>query len=240
MQQHSTQFVIDCITHLLNNSECASYQFLFKVISKLQCRDVLCVSDIQSVVNGFPKLLPLELIAELDKLGIISFANYFQSCAEDPKKLANWVKILVRVACEPEDEGDRGLLIYLLLLIIEIGYGNLSPEVEKNIKGKTIKAAVVMVNSITRKIWDFLWETPAVRVHMLDITSCQPSQLENLNLSSLKKCCTEQLAFLLSYKPEIKATAAISSQHEWTYFKTQPNIVHLTTQVFLIQLEVCF
>ena len=235
MQQHSTQFVKECITHLVTSSECPSYDFLLKVISELQCRDLLHVSDIQSLVNGFPKLLPVELIVEFDKLGIISFINYFQSCVDDPKKLAHWVRILVSIGSEPDEE-DQGLLIYLLLAIIGIGYGDLPPEVEKCVNGKTIKAAVVMMNSITRKIWDFLWETPRRRIHFYDITTCQPSQLKYLNLISFKKCCTEQLVFLLSYKPEIKATVAISSQHEWTYFKTQSNIVHLITQVTTIHI----
>jgi len=231
MQQHSTHFVKECISHLLNNSESSSYLFLLKVISELQSRDLLCLSEIHSHISGFPKLLPIELIVELDKLGTISFTNYFQCCADDPKKLANWVRILVHIACEPDDEGDQNLLTYLLLAIIKIGYGVLFPEVEKHINGKTIKAAVVMINSITRKIWDFLWETPEKRIFLYDITACRPNQLQNVDLPSFQKCCIEQLAFLLSYKPEIKATVAINSQYEWTYFKMQSNIVHLITQV---------
>ena len=230
-RQHCTQFIIECISHLSDNLESSTCPFLFKIVSELHCRDLLFHAEIQSRANSFPKLLPLELIVKLDKLGIISFVNYFQSCVDNPKKLAHWVRILVHVACEPDAEEDQDLLIYLLSAIIEIGYGVLSPELQETINGKTLKAAMVMINSITRKVWDFLWDTPERKVHLYDIACHEPSRLKILNLLSFQKCCTEQLAFILSYKPEIKATAAINSQHEWTYIKVPANTVHFVTQV---------
>lgn len=189
--------------------------------------------EIQQHVNKYPSLLPPQLIITLDRLGVMSFPNFFQNGIDNSKKIASWVRCILTLACEPKEEDDIVTMQAIVTAIVGIGFGKLPLEMQNLITSQTVKTSVLMVNSFTRKIWDFLWENSDVKVHIFELP--QDPGLMSCDVQAIQSCYLEQLAFLFSYKPEIKASVAITSQHEWTYFKSQENVTNFIMQVILFK-----
>lgn len=237
LQDFATKFVCESIEYLVasqNEDSRFTPKFLMALMSKLSATNSLNNYETQQQINCFPSLIPPQLVIKLDQLGIVSFASYFQNGINSSKKIASWVKCILQLACEPEDEDDITALQALVTSIIGIGFSKLPPEMQSTITSQTVKTSVLMINSITRKIWDFLWENPDIKALVFDIP--QDLQYMSCSVEAIQSCYLEQLTFLLSYKPDIKASAAIASQHEWTYFKCPENITNFIMQVYYIWL----
>ncbi|XP_057381020.1 uncharacterized protein LOC130703609 [Daphnia carinata] len=233
---YATQFVIQGVNALIGKHFDLKGNFFYAITTKLAGQGEIHSQKIQDVVNNQPAVTPFQVIVKLEKIGVVSIILYFQSCSECSEKLSAWVDSLFALACSPPNPEESDLLHYLLTIIIHIGFGDLSADLQRNISGQTIKIAVSLLNDLTRRMWDFLWEFPGKEIHAFDflvdsqqVMFCQPT--------SLRRCYLEQLSFIISYKPEIKPITAIKSQHEWTFFKSPKNVANLITQL-LIPLEV--
>ena len=236
--RHATQFVVEALFLLINKSPAAddhSDKFLLALVAQLSSKSKIHMNDVQLKLQSHATLVPIYLVMELDQLGVVSLVHYFQSCAESKEKATCWVRSLVKLACEPANNKDLMTFHYLFAAIIEIGSGNMFSE--SQIGGPAQKIALQVINNVIRKLWDHLWENPEKDVsNALEIpdgnSSSQPSTY--FHLSSFKKCYLDQLQFLISYKPEIKASKAITSQAEWTFFKSPKNIASFVSQVNII------
>lgn len=113
--------------------------------------------------------------------------------------------------------------------MVEIGFGAMFADVSSG--GQMQKTALQIINSVIRKIWDFLWENPEKELQLLEISAISSQKTTYFQLSSFQKCYLDQLQFLISYKPEIKASKAVNSQSEWTFFKSPRNIASFVSQV---------
>lgn len=233
---YATQFVIQGVKALIGKHFKLEGNFFYVLAKKLASQGEIYNQKIQDVINNQPALAPFQVIVKLDKIGVISIILYFQSCSGCSSKLSAWVDSLFVLSCSPPNPQESDLLHYLLTVVIHIGFGELSADLQKNISGQTLKIAVSLLNDLTRLMWDFLWEFPEKEIHAFD-SLVDSQQVMFCQLSSLQRCYLEQLSFIISYKPEIKPITAIKSQHEWTYFKSPKNVVNLITQL-LIPLEV--
>jgi Fanconi anaemia group A protein N terminus len=227
--QHATQFVVEGVSHLVSRD--SSRKFLLNVIAKLQELEALNGSDIQAKFNDCPYIVPLDILFQCEKLGVISLVLYFQSCVDHSKKATALLRLLVDAACESKNE-ENEVLRYFLDMFVQLGHNDLPTEMKNTVSNKTINAASVILKNISRKIWDFLWENPEKHVYFLEISDVKG--FAQIKLPSYQKCYLELLAYLLSYKPDVKPATAITSQSEWTYFKNPKNVLHLITQVCLI------
>ena len=171
-------------------------------------------------------------LVELDKRGIVSFTHYFQCNSTTSSKCSTWVKYLVKLACEANSEEENATLHYLLCSIINIGYGTLPPDIQNSIGGQTPKNACLIMTTMTGKLWEFLWTNPETNVNVFEVPTDSKHSCSHFQLAAFQKCYLELLANLISYKPETKANVAISSQHEWSFFKSPHNVTHFITQVF--------
>ena len=236
----ATQFVIEAISNLVDPVRNASGEeqrhspptFLLAVIAKLVEKGNLCSSDIQESLNNFPGLLPPLVLVELDKCGIISFTRYFQSNTVTSQKCSNWIRCLIKLACEEANsEEDHAVLHYMLCCIIEIGYGTLPEIIQSTIEGHTQKNACLIVTTMTIKLWEMLWDSPEKKFNIFEIPIDNSKHSGHFQLASFQKCYLDLLTSLISHKPEIKATVAINCQHEWSFFKSPNNVTHFITQV---------
>lgn len=227
---YATQFAIQVIDGLIIGHPKISGTFVYSIISKLASKGELNFPSIQDSVNNYPALVPTNVIVELEKIGVISITLYFQSSTECPSKKLEWINLLFASAlapwqnCKPQ---EHNLFEYLLTTIIHVGFGELPADLQKTINGHTVKFAVSLFSDLTTKIWEFLWEFSEKEVRAFEFSN----QGLHFQLSSLKNCYLEQLAFLISYKPEIKPVTAIKLQHEWTFFRSPKNVVNLIVQV---------
>ena len=87
------------------------------------------------------------------------------------------VEFLFSLACESSEEHRSAQFHYLFTLIVQIGFGVLAPNVQTNISGQTIKEAVLLVNSLTRKLWDLMLKFPEKEICAFELQSntCQQS-----------------------------------------------------------------
>ena len=201
-------------------------------IAKLVEKGNLCSSDIQESLNNLPGLLPPRVLVELDKCGIISFTRYFQSNTVTSQKCSNWIRCLIKLACEEANsEEDHAVLHYMLCCIIEIGYGTLPEIIQSTIEGHTQKNACLIVTTMTIKLWEMLWDSPEKKLNIFEIPIDNSKHSGHFQLASFQKCYLDLLTSLISHKPEIKATVAINCQHEWSFFKSPNNVTHFITQV---------
>ena len=222
-RQHATSFVVEAVSLMAASG--SSPSFIIDVIAKLHQQGALSDEELQSRFDVLPSVVPFDVLHACQQLGIVSFIRYLQSCVDQPKKTTALVKSLVELACEtPSSEGRQAMLRSFMDQIVEIGHGSLHPDIQQNIEKNTSKAATLILFAITRKVWTLLWQDAERRVDLYEFRA-------DMNLSSYHKCCIEQLFYLMSYKPETKATAAIECQHEWTYLKIPSNVVDFIIQV---------
>lgn len=207
---------------------------MYSVISKFVSREELNIPHIQAKINNYPVPISPHVIVELDKNGAVSFINYFQTCAQCPQKTTEIVEFLFSLACNSFEEHNSGQFHYLFTAIVQIGFGELTSDVQKSMSGQTVKVAVLLVNSLTRKFWDFMLKFPEKEIHAYEIQNKSGHKCINFHVLSFQKCYLEQLVYLISYKPEVRASTALNSQHEWTYLKSPKNLVSFITQVNII------
>ena len=236
---YATQFVIQAIDVLVDNHTKINKQFLYSIMLKLASKGELNIPSIQDRVNNYSFLVPSHVIVELDKIGVISLILYFQRTSECSLKKLEWINQLFALALVPKQDPkpqEHDSLDHLLTAIIHVGFGELTTDLQKTISGQTVKFAVSLLNDLTKKCWDFLWENPEKELHAFEF----PNEGLHLQLSAFKNCYLEQLAFLISYKLEIKPITAIKTQHDWTYFKSPKNVVNFIVQVNIIYLNKVF
>ena len=200
---------------------------------KLASKGELNIPSIHDRVNNYSFLVPSHVIVELEKIGVISVMLYFQRTSECSSKKLEWINQLFALALVPKQDPkpqEHDSLDYLLTAIIHVGFGELTTDLQKTISGQTVKFAVSLLNDLTKKCWDFLWENPEKELHAFEF----PNEGLHLQLSAFKNCYLEQLAFLISYKPEIKPITAIKIQHDWTYYKSPKNVVNFIVKVNII------
>lgn len=233
---YATQFAIQTMDSLIDSKHLSinSKHIVYSVISKLVSRGELNIPEIQAKINNYPVSVPPGVIVELDKAGAISFINYFQTCAECPEKTTLLVEFLFNLACNSTEEHNLAQFHYLFTAIVQIGFGVLTLDIQKHISGQTVKVAVLLINSLTRKLWDFMLKFPEKEIHVFEIQNNNFQQSIHVHLLSFQKCYLDQLVYLISYKPEVRASTALNSQHEWTFFKSPKNIVSFLTQVNLL------
>jgi len=226
---YATQFAIQAIDDLIIGHPKISGTFVYSIMSKLASKGELNFPIIQDSVNNYPALVPTHVIVGLEKIGVISITLYFQSSTECSSKKLAWINQLLALALAPCHckQQEHDLLEYLLTAIIHVGFGELPADHQKTVSGHTVKFAVSLLSDLTKKMWEFLWEFPEKEVCAFEFSN----QGLHFQLSSVKNCYLEQLAFLISYKPEIKPVTAIKLQHEWTFFRSPKNVVNLIVQV---------
>ena len=230
---YATQFVIQAIDVLVDNHTKINKQFLYSIMLKLESKGELNIPSIHDRVNNYSFLVPSHVIVELEKIGVISVMLYFQRTSECSSKKLEWINQLFALALVPKQDPkpqEHDSLDYLLTAIIHVGFGELTTDLQKTISGQTVKFAVSLLNDLTKKCWDFLWENPEKELHAFEF----PNEGLHLQLSAFKNCYLEQLAFLISYKPEIKPITAIKIQHDWTYYKSPKNVVNFIVKVNII------
>lgn len=234
LQSHITHFLNELVSHMLQLSEpkLPEKTVLWALLGKFVTNGGVQVADIQAIVQDADNLAPARLIVELDKLGVISLISYFQNTVDDKEKSQSWVTSLLKLIPfeGPVDEVDQATFHYLFAAIVHIGFGTHQPGIK--IGGQALKIAVLVVNKVIKKIWEYLWVNPEKEIHCFEIPSSS-SLSPHFSLQSFQNCYLEQLAFLVSHKPEIKASKAINLQHEWTFFKSPKNVASLITQVLL-------
>lgn len=227
---YATQFIIQAIDGLVIGHPEISGTFLYSIMLKLASNGELNIASIQDSINNYPALVPSHVIVELDKVGVISLTLYFQSSTECLSKKSEWINQLFALAlapCQNCKSQECNLLHYLLTVIIHIGFGELPADLQNTISGHTVKFAVSLLSDLTSKIWEHLWEYPEKDVRAFEFSN----EGFHGQYSSIQNCYLEQLAFLISYKPEIKPITAFKLQHEWTFFKSPKNVVNLIVQV---------
>ena len=227
---YATQFVIQAIESLVDGHTKINGTFLYSVMSKLARKGELNLTSIHNRVNHFPVLVQTQVIVELDKIGVISIISFFQTSSECSSKRLEWLNQLFALVLAPRQNPksqEHELLDYLLTAIIHVGFAELPAEPKETINGQTVKFAVSLLNDLTKQIWDFLWEFSGKDVHAFEF----PNGGLHFQLSAFQNCYLEQLAFLISYKPEIKPITAIKSQHEWTFFKSPKNVINFILKV---------
>lgn len=242
--QHATQFTSIAISHLIetydHNKMSSSCKFLAAIISQLSNNQEINGAEIQKVISNHSALLPPHLLVELDKSGVVSLLYYFQNSVGNKDKSSSWVQSLSKLACDNDNDqpvsptskcDDNGNEIFhqLFAAVVEVGFGTPYPEVK--IESQVLKKSMLIINNVIRKIWDHVNAHSEKEVWMVMQIPNSSSLSPHFHLSSFQKCYLEQLAFLISYQPEIKASKAISCQHEWTFFKSPKNIVNFITQV---------
>lgn len=245
--QHATQFISIAISHLIetydHNKMNSSCKFLAAIISELSNNQEINVAEIKKNISNHSALLPPQLLVELDKSGVVSLLYYFQNSVENKDKSSSWVQNLSKLACDDNNdqhsvsptnkcENDKEIFHQLFAAVVEIGFGTPHPEVK--IESQVLKKSMLVITNVIRKIWDHVNAHPEKEVWMVIQIPNSSSLSPHFHLSSFQKCYLEQLAFLISYQPEIKASKAISCQHEWTFFKSPNNIVNFITQVIFL------
>lgn len=230
---YATQFFLQALDKLIEGELSRDVEkTIFAVSSKLLVQEYLDIEDVQVKVNNCCILIPPDIILELDKIGIVSFLNYFQACSESSSKTSQIADFIVNSACNLALKQETAYQLHpLLTSIIQIGFGYFTADVQKTISGQTVKAAVLLVHDFTRKIWNILIGSPDKTTDIFEFPiNCE--QTMQLHLLSFQKCYLDQLVYLISYSPEVKATTAIKSQHEWTFFKSPQNVASFITQVY--------
>ena len=192
--QHATQFVVEGVSHLVSLD--SSKKFLLNVIAKLQELEALNGSDIQAKFNDCPYIIPLDILYQCEKLGVISLVLYFQSCVDNSKKATALLRLLVDGACESKNE-EKEVLRYFLDMFVQLGHNDLPAEMKNTVSNKTINAASLILKNISRKVWDFLWENPEKYVYFFELSDMKG--FAQIKLPSYQKCYLELLAYLLSY-----------------------------------------
>ena len=232
-QQYVTQFVIELLSYMIQSTSDSERECLLRngstLVAKLRKSNIIKNPEVQAKLNLFPNLVPLDVLYEFDKIGAISFIEYLQASLEDEKKLTTLINQLVHLCCNNKQKTVR---FQIMMYMVHIAHGSVGEELQKVISGQTVKMSMKILNSVIRKIWDHLWENVNSNVYLFNLNRFPDCALPpNFDRSSLRRFSVEQLAFLLSYKPEIKATVAISSQSDWTYFKSPSSVVQFITEV---------
>lgn len=234
-KMHATQFVKQAFITMINDESCNG-DMVCAIAANFVNQSELDISEIQIELSNYPNLIPPPVLVKLDKIGVISLIHYLRDCMECPKKTSALSKYIFKSTCDVNNvSGNNHILVlrYLLNTIVQFGYGTLPSEMQKDVSGQTIKTSVLLLNQYTRKIWDFLWQHPEIEINGFDIL-VQSKNLELSQVVSYQKCYMEQLTYIISYKPEIKASTAINSQHDWTFFKSPKNVVSFVTQVIFL------
>ena len=171
----------------------------------------------------------------MDKIGAISFLHYFESCAECKAKSSVLEDSLFELSCNPKNQEKGTTLFYLLAGIIKIGFDVPHISDQNSHKNENAaKFAVSLLNKLTTKVWDYLWESLDNDTTVFELPMDSPQASMYFHLPNIQICYLEQLACLISYKPEMRASTAIKTQHDWTFFKSPKNVVNLITQVCCI------
>lgn len=232
-QDFATQFVIQLLNNLTDESISSSQGNIFyQTISVLVKEEQVFLTDIREKITKYPNLIPLHVALQLDRISVMSLTYYLERCAQCPEKTSQLNINLLKLASNAAEDATSKLLFHTVCAsIIYLGYNTLPTDVQE-MNGQARKMSIMVLNNLTKNVWKFLMENPEKNLY--SCVYAVPLKLESslcFHLPTFQKCLLEQLAFLISYKPEVKATLAISSQHEWTYFKSSKNIVDFITQV---------